>query len=145
MIWKTHTVAQKPRRRQLNVKVCGSESALFYVFFLSLSTHHNFSTKLMLPQHGALRPLSVFIASILPWSIKVFTALPGCCPLRRTPFSNLVCMHACCLVSRPMTTVIGVGVRLVHVGNHALTSMAVSTAGMVSSVVVERAHGHHVG
>ena len=31
MIWKTHIVAQKPRGRQLNAKVCGSESAIFRI------------------------------------------------------------------------------------------------------------------
>ena len=54
-------------------------------------------------------------------------------------------MCTCCLIPRPKTTIIGVEVRLVHVGNHTLTNMAVSTAGMVSSVVVKKAHGHHVG
>ena len=28
MIGKTHIVGQKPHRRQLNVKVCGSENAI---------------------------------------------------------------------------------------------------------------------
>ena len=32
-----------------------------------------------------------------------------------------------------------------HARNRVLTSMAVSIAGTVSSVVVERAHGHHIG
>ena len=31
MINKTHVVTQKPRGRQLNTKVCGSESAIFYL------------------------------------------------------------------------------------------------------------------
>ena len=60
MISTTHTSGQKPRGRQLNAKVCGSESAIFrncscydhYVQQLylanGLSTHRNFSTKLML-------------------------------------------------------------------------------------------------
>ena len=52
---------QKPCGRQLNAKVCGSESAIFCIFFLDmttmfnndisqtgLSTHCHFSTKLML-------------------------------------------------------------------------------------------------
>ena len=39
MISKTHIVAQKPRRRQLNAEVCGSESAIF-VILLSSSDHH---------------------------------------------------------------------------------------------------------
>ena len=31
MIWKTHIVDQKPRGRQLNAKVCHSESAIFRI------------------------------------------------------------------------------------------------------------------
>ena len=30
----THIVAQKPHRRQLNAKVCGSESAISILYFL---------------------------------------------------------------------------------------------------------------
>ena len=63
MISKTHISAQKPRGRQLNTKVCGSENAIFLLsFFLSLfrplvkqrylengsSSHRHFITKLML-------------------------------------------------------------------------------------------------
>ena len=32
------------------------------------------------------RLLRIFIVSNLPWSIKLFIALPAYCPLRRTPF-----------------------------------------------------------
>ena len=36
MISKTHISAEKPRGRQLNTKVCGSENAIFLLsFFLS--------------------------------------------------------------------------------------------------------------
>ena len=63
VISKTHTNGQKPRGRQLNAEVRGSESAIFRIlsFFLSffvqpsifqerylangLCTHHHFSTK----------------------------------------------------------------------------------------------------
>ena len=34
MISKTHISAQKPHRRQLNTKVCGSESAIFLILSL---------------------------------------------------------------------------------------------------------------
>ena len=60
VISKTHISGQRPRRRQLNSKVCDSKSAIFRLlsFFLDhdvqqlylendLSTHH-FSTKLIL-------------------------------------------------------------------------------------------------
>ena len=63
VISKTHISGQKPLGRQLNAKVCGSESAIFRIlsFFLVkttmfnndiwqtvLSTHRHFSTKLIL-------------------------------------------------------------------------------------------------
>ena len=64
MISKTHITAQKLHGRQLNAKVCGSESAIFLIllsFFLfsdhnvqqlylenGSSTHRHFITKLML-------------------------------------------------------------------------------------------------
>ena len=38
MISKTHISAQKPHRRQLNTKVCSSESAIFLIL-LSLSRY----------------------------------------------------------------------------------------------------------
>ena len=41
-----------------------------------------------LSQCRALQPLSVFITTNSPWSIKLFSALPGCCALLRTPFST---------------------------------------------------------
>ena len=64
MIWKTHIVSQKPRERQPNAKVCGSESAIFLILTsLQLSfkqrslengsSAHHFSTKLMLNYHSA--------------------------------------------------------------------------------------------
>ena len=56
----------------------------------------------------------------------MLTALTGCCPLRRTPFSNLVRMRTRTLVPTPKTTVIGLGARLVHTGNCVLTGMRIS-------------------
>ena len=38
-----------------------------------------------------------------------------CCPLRRTPFSNVVRMRTRSLVPKLKTTVIGLGARLAHV------------------------------
>ena len=92
MISKTHISGQKPRGRQLNKKVCGSKSAIFVIlsFFLSfflcffvqttLSNNDNSKTvqalTLILARNGcssqraASQPLSVFIASNSPWSIK---------------------------------------------------------------------------
>ena len=115
MISKTHTVSQKQRERQLNTRVCGSKSAIFLILCSDhLSNNDNSKTAQVLTlilarnrcssQHAACQPLSVFIASNLPWSKKLFTALPDCCPLRRTPFSNLVRTHimrTCSLVPKP--------------------------------------------
>ena len=95
----------------------------FFVFFLSfLSRFNNDISKTVwvltvilaqnwcLSHHGALRLLSVFLASNSSCSIKSC----GYYPLQRTPFSNFVCMCTCSLVPRPNTTIIGLGTRLVH-------------------------------
>ena len=47
----------------------------------------------------------------------VLSALPGCCLLRRMPFSNVVCVCTLSLVPKPKTTVIGLGVRLAMLRN----------------------------
>ena len=41
MISKTHISAQKPRGRQLNTKVCGSENAIFLLSFFVQTTLSN--------------------------------------------------------------------------------------------------------
>ena len=51
-----------------------------------------------------------------------YEAMPGCCPLRRTQFSNFVCMRKCSLVPRPKTMVNGLRARQVHKQNCELTS-----------------------
>ena len=90
VISKTHISGHKPYGRQLNKKVCGSKSAIFVIlssfFFLSffvqttLSNNDNSKTVQALTfilarngcssQRTASQPLSVFIASNSPWSIK---------------------------------------------------------------------------
>ena len=47
-ISKTHVVAQKHRRRQLNAKVCGSESAIFCIlsFFVQTTLFNNDISKM---------------------------------------------------------------------------------------------------
>ena len=131
MISKTHISAQQPRGRKLNAKVCGCKSAIFLILSSSSSLRplcsNNDNSKtvqvltvilsqnLCLLQRGAIRSLSVFIAPNSPWSIKLFTALTDCCPLRRTPFSNVVRMRIRSLVPKLKTTVIGLGARLAHV------------------------------
>ena len=162
MISKTHISPQKPRGRQLNAKVCGSESAIFLIllsfflsFFLVKTTNFNndisktvqvltviLSQNWCLSQRGAIRPLSVFIAPNSSWSLKLFTALAGCCPLRRTPFSNVVRMRTCSLVPKPKTTVIGLGARLAHTWNRGL---ARSLPALVAKALVCCAHHHDLG
>ena len=132
MISKTHISAQQPRGRKLNAKVCGCKSAIFLILSSSSSSlrplcSNNDNSKtvqvltvilsqnLCLLQRGAIRSLSVFIAPNSPWSIKLFTALTDGCPLRRTPFSNVVRMRTRSLVPKLKTTVIGLGARLAHV------------------------------
>ena len=130
MISKTHISAQQPRGRKLNAKVCGCNSAIFLILSSSslqplCSNNDNSKTvqvltvilsqNLFLSQRRAIRSLSVFIAPNSPWSIKLFTALTDCCPLRRTPFSNVVRMRTRSLVPKLKTTVIGLGARLAHV------------------------------
>ena len=131
MITKTHRSAQQPRGRQLNAKVCGCKSAIFRLlssfFFVTTICSNNDNSKTVqvltiilsqnrcLSQRGAIRSLNVFIAPNSPWSIKLFTALTDCCPLRRTPFSNVVRMRTRSLVPKLKTTVIGLGARLAHV------------------------------
>ena len=103
MISKTHTSAQKPRGRQLNAKVCGSESTNFRPLCSDhFSNNDNSKTAQVLTlilarncssQRAASQPLSVFIGSKLPWSRKLFTAQPDGCSLHRTPFPNVVRMR----------------------------------------------------
>ena len=152
MISKTHISAQKPRGRQLNAKVCGSQSAILsrnkttkfnndiskMVQVLTIILSQNWC----LSQHRAIRPLSVFIAPNSPWSIKLFTALPGCCPLRRTPFSNVVRMRTRSLVPKPKTTVIGLGARLVHTWNRGVDQHSIRLAQSLP-VVVTKAYAVH--
>ena len=72
------------------------------------STHRHFITKLMLITARSYRTTcSVFIALNSPWSIELSTALPSCCPLRRTPFSNVVRMRTCSLVPKPRSKTSG--------------------------------------
>ena len=133
MISKTHTSAQKPRERQLNAKVCGCESGILRLFVKTTEFNNDISKTVQvltvilsqnwcLSQRGALQLLSVFIATNSLWSIKLFSALLGCCPLRRTPFSNVVRMRTRSLVPKPN---IGLGAWLVHMSQY--------TAGTVSS------------
>ena len=81
VISNTHISGQKPCGRQLNTKVCGSESAIFRILLsFFLCSAFNLSTMISrkwfkyspssLSQLGALRSLSVFITSNSPWSIN---------------------------------------------------------------------------
>ena len=95
MISKTHISGQKPCGRQLNKKVCGSKSAIFVILsgFVQTTLSNNDNSKtvqaltLILARNGcssqraASQPLSVFIASNSPWSIKAIhnTVVAVCC------------------------------------------------------------------
>ena len=85
VISKTYISGQKPRGRQLNKKVCGSKSAIFLIllsFFVQTTLSNNDNSKTVQAltlifarngcssQRAASQPLSVFIASNSPWSIK---------------------------------------------------------------------------
>ena len=84
------------------------------------------SVYLMLITAQSSMTTCVFTASNPPWSIKLFTSQPGCCPLRRIPFSNFVHMSTSSLVPRPKTTC----------RQYAWLAQ--------SPVVVSRAYQHHV-
>ena len=66
----------------------------------------------------------------------VLSALPSCCLLRRTPFSNVVCMCTLSLVPKPKTTVIGLGARLAMLRN-GVPATLVSLSTVVSFYVKE--------
>ena len=104
--------------KYLAVRVMVSDNG--WVTLLTVILSHNWS----LSQRGAIQPLSVFIALNSPWSIELFTALPGCCPLRRTPFLNVVRMRTRSLVPKPRTTVIDLGARQLDTWNRGLTRAA---------------------
>ena len=101
MISKTHISAQKPHERHLNAKVRGP----FFVQTTSSnneisgsSSHRHFVTNLMLitaRSFTTTQRLHRYKFTLVE-SIKLFSALPvpGCCPLRRTPFLMLyACAH----------------------------------------------------
>ena len=76
VISKTRIVAQKPRGRQLNAKVCGSKSQCHLSLRLLFKQRKFQALTLNLAQngcssqHAASQPLSDFIASNSPWSIR---------------------------------------------------------------------------
>ena len=145
MLSKTHISGQKPCGRQLNAKVCSSESATLVILLScydhyvqqrylanGLSTHRHFSTKLML-----ITARSSMTAYERPHSFK-FTLVNKSHSQHsvvavRCEGHHFLILYACVhvsLVSRPNTTIIGLGTRLVHKQNHELTTR---TAGTVSS------------
>ena len=148
LISKTHISGRKTAKCK---SVWSSKCHFCYSFFNYFSLfrpHVNSKTAKVLTlilarnwslsEHAASQPLSDFIASNLLWSKKLFSALPGCCPLRRTPFSNLVRMRTSSLVPKPITMVIGLGTRLVHTWSHA------HWLAWSLPMVVGKAHGRHI-
>ena len=128
MISKTHISAQKPRGRQLNTKVCGSENGIFLLcsdHFVKQrylengsSSHRHFIMKLMLitaRSFTTTQRLHSYKFILVDKTVLSSANLPTCCCLlRRTPFSNVVRMRARSLVPKPKITVIGLGARLLH-------------------------------
>ena len=79
------------------------------------STHRHFITKLMLitaRSYTTTQRLHSYKFALVDKLFSALPCLPSCCPLRRTPFSNVVRMRTRSLVPKPKTTVIGLGVRL---------------------------------
>ena len=81
VVSKTHISGQKSRGRQLNAKVCDSKSAIFRLLRYDFCSNNDNSKTvkaltLILARKGcslqraASQPLSVFIVSNSPWSIK---------------------------------------------------------------------------
>ena len=81
MISKTLISGQKPRGRQLNAKVCDCKSAIFGLICYDFCSNNDNSKTIQAltlilarnrcsSQRAASQPLSVFIASNSPWSIK---------------------------------------------------------------------------
>ena len=145
---------QKPHGRQLNTKVCGSESAIFHnlcsdhfnqQWYLAngLSTHHHFNTKLMLiTVRGSTttQHLNGFKFTLVN---KSYSKHCGCCPLRRMPFSNFGRMCTCSLVPRPKTMIIGLGTRLVHTSKIASWPCALLAQSL--PVIVGKVYEHRIG
>ena len=46
MISKTHIVVQKPRRKQVNIKLCINESAILVILFFLCSLFNNYNSRL---------------------------------------------------------------------------------------------------
>ena len=107
-------VAQKPHRRQVNTNVC-SNMIFCYSFSFQPTLFNNDNPKMIQVTTTILArnspPLRILYLS---WSIKLFTSLPNCCPLCRTPFSNLAHMRTCSPVPRSINTVNGLGTRPMH-------------------------------
>ena len=107
MISKTHISAQKPRGRQLNAKVCGSESAIFRLlsFFLSLFNNRLVRVLTVVLARNCLLSLGEF-----PRTLSVFIT-PRCVENAIFKF----CAHALSsLVPRSQITAFWLGTRLAH-------------------------------
>ena len=85
------------------------------VFFLSFFT---LTRNWCLSQHGAVRLFSVFIALNWPWLIKLSQHCPAAVHCIEHRFFNFVGS----LVPRPNTTVICLGVKIVHKQNYRLAN-----------------------
>ena len=152
MISKTHISGQEPHGRQLNKKVCGSKSAIFVFLILSffvqttLSNNDNSKTVQALTfilarngcssQRTASQPVSVFIASNSPWSIKAIHYTPWLLFVVK----DAIFMRTRSLVPRPNTCSLVLERHFVHKGKEPHARLARSLP-----VVVGRVCEHHTG
>ena len=103
----SHSYPKVLQKAAEHINACAQRKCHFLLFFcfllsstviskkncLSIITAI-YSTKLMIITAGALQKLCIFIASNSLWSIKLFTELPGCCPLCRTRFLLYTCSNS---------------------------------------------------
>ena len=103
----------------------------FFVFLLYLSNNDNLDTPQMFTLNLTWNRCLSLCSTRPLWSMKLLTAPLGCCLLCKISFSNVGCMHTCCLIPKPKTTVVGLRKVLVHIGNFALTSTRLGCHGLL--------------
>ena len=96
MISKTYISAQKPRRRQLNAKVCGSESVIFLIFSFFVTT-----TLLKQRYLENVQVLTIILSHLMLITAQSFTTTQRLHSYTFTLVDKTVLRSACSLVSRP--------------------------------------------
>ena len=80
------------------------------------------------------------IASKLPWSKKLFTALPGCCPLRTGRHFLMLCACVPVISFLNQRPVIDLGAKLVHTWNCSLAASMRLARSLPVLLVVAKAY-----